>query len=175
MTIVISDSSSLILITRLEILDLLIEVFGIIYIPEAVYVEAVEKGKTLKKLDAFTIEKEINDKKIFIEKIKNLKEKTNLKQNFNIHDGEAEAIVLYLEKKADLLATDDYRTEKVSKILKIKFFNTPAFLLRCFENKTLSKEKILLKFEKLSQIGWYKKQVLKEFIIKIERRDEKNG
>ena len=44
MPLIICDASLLILITKLEMLDLLIEVFKTILIPQEVYREAVEKG-----------------------------------------------------------------------------------------------------------------------------------
>ena len=51
MTIVICDSSLLILVSKLEIIDLLVEVFGQVIIPPFVYLESVEHGKKLKKMD----------------------------------------------------------------------------------------------------------------------------
>ena len=97
MTIVISDSSLLILTSKIEMLDLLIERFKEIVIPQAVYEESVVQGKKFKKLDAFLIEKRIKEGKIYLQKIKNTSEKIKIMQDFNLHDGEAEAIILYLE------------------------------------------------------------------------------
>jgi hypothetical protein len=170
MTIVICDSSLLILISKLELLDLMLEAFGDVLIPQAVYIEAVEQGKKLKKIDSFLIEKNVNDGKISIEKVKNLNEKEKLINNFNLHEGESEAIILYLEKKADLLGTDDYRTLKACKILKIKYFTTPLFISRCYSNKKLPKQIILLKLDKLLELGWYKEELIREFKNKIKNQ-----
>jgi len=63
MTIVICDSSLLILISKLELLDLMIEAFKNVLIPQAVFIEAVEQGKKLKKMDAFLIEKTLKMEK----------------------------------------------------------------------------------------------------------------
>ena len=136
MTFLICDSSFLVLLSKLELLDLLIEVFEKIVIPESVFVESVDQGKESKKMDAFFIEKRIIDQKIIVEKIKELTEKENLMKNFNLHDGESEAIVLYSEKKADLLGTDDYKTLKVCKILNITYFTTPLFIFLCYSKKS---------------------------------------
>jgi len=168
MTIVICDSSILILISKLEMLDLLIEAFGSVMIPQAVYFESVEQGKKFKKMDAFLIEKKINDGKIIVENIKNLTEKEKFIKDFNIHEGESEAIILYLERKAELLGTDDYKTLKVCKILDIKYFTTPLFIIRCFSKNKLSKNMSLLKFEKLQEFGWYKEDLILEFKNRIE-------
>ena len=171
MTTIICDSSLLILVTKLELLDILIESFDTIFIPSAVYSECVIKGKELKKLDAFSIEKKVKDSKIIVKEIKNIKERKNLIKNFNIHKGESETIILYSEEKADLLGTDDYRTLKVCNILDIKYFTTPIFLVRSYEREKLSKEICILKLEKLDKLGWYKEDFLEEFKNKIENKE----
>lgn len=169
MAIVICDSSSLILISKLEILDLLIEVFKEILIPKAVHKESVEQGKKLKKLDAFLIERRINEGKIIVENVKNLAEKEKFMEDFNLHEGEAEALILYSEKNADLFVTDDYRTVKVCKVLDIKYFTTPLFIIRCFEMKKLSKDNAILKFGKLEEFGWYNEENMIEFKNQIDK------
>ncbi|MGV9172601.1 MAG: hypothetical protein ACOC44_17085 [Promethearchaeia archaeon] len=168
MTIVICDSSILILISKLEILDLLIKAFKKVIIPSAVFKEAVEQGKLQKKMDAFLIERKIDDGKIGIENIKKVKEKKRIIRDFNLHDGESEAIVLYLEKNADLLGTDDKQTLKVCKIFGIKYFTTPLFLSRCYSNQMLSRQMSLLKFDKLLEFGWYKEDLIIYFKNKIK-------
>lgn len=170
MTLVICDSSFIILIAKLEILDLLIKAFEHIMIPKAVYFEAVVHGKKLGKIDAFFIEKRIKDGKITVENIKDLKEQVNISKNFKIHEGEAEALVLYLEKKAELLGTDDYKTLKVCKILNIRYFTTLLFIYRCYSNNFLSKDVAILKYEKLQEFGWYKEALVEEFRKKIEKK-----
>jgi predicted nucleic acid-binding protein len=155
MTLVICDSSSLILIAKIESLDMFIDIFEEILIPEAVFFEVVTKGKEYKKLDAFLVEKRIEEGKIKVVKIDNMIDKVKIMNNFNIHEGEAEAIIIYLEKKADLLSTDDNKTIRVCKIL-------------LYNKKRISKEKSLLKINTLEKIGWYKKEVINYFIEKIE-------
>ena len=171
MTIVVCDSSILILISKLEILDILIEAYGVILIPEAVYIESVQAGKKLKKMDAFLIEKRINDKKIVIKKIKESSQKSSFINDFNIHEGEAEALLLYLGEKADLLGTDDYKTIKICKILNINYFTTLSFLFFCYTNNMITKEKAIVKYEKLKVIGWYKDHLIASFIKKIQNEE----
>ena len=169
MTIVICDSSLLILVSKLEIIDLLIEIFGRIIIPNSVYIESVELGKESKKMDAFLIEKRIEEGKVVKDNIKNISEKSKLIKDFNLHEGESEAIILYLEKSADLLGTDDYRTIKVCKILNIAYFTTLSFIHLCYKKSFLSKEKTLLKYDKLNVIGWYKEELISYFKNKIQQ------
>ena len=169
MVIIICDSSILILISKLEMLDLLIDAFEEILIPKAVFIESVDQGKKLKKMDAFLIEKKINEGKIIIENVKNLAEKEKFMNDFNLHEGEAEALILYSERNAELFGTDDYRTLKVCKILDIKYFTTPLFIIRCYVIEKLSKKKAMLKFEKLEEFGWYNEENMIEFKNQINK------
>lgn len=169
MVIIICDSSILILISKLEMLDLLIDAFEEILIPKAVFIESVDQGKKLKKMDAFLIEKKINEGKIIIENIKNIAEKEKFMNDFNLHEGEAEALILYSERNAELFGTDDYRTLKVCKILDIKYFTTPLFINRCYVIEKLSKKMAMLKFEKLEEFGWYNEENMIEFKNQINK------
>ncbi|KKK44290.1 hypothetical protein LCGC14_1291170 [marine sediment metagenome] len=94
-------------------LGLLLKVFKHVMIPQAVYFESVEQGRKLKKMDAFLVEKRIKDGNIIVEKVNNVAEKENLMKNFNMHEGESESLILYSEKKADLLGTDDYKFKRI--------------------------------------------------------------
>ncbi|HME56231.1 MAG TPA: hypothetical protein VKM55_28780 [Candidatus Lokiarchaeia archaeon] len=144
--------------------------------PEAVRVEVVDNGKKLKKMDALLVEQKISDGKIIVKKISKYKDKTRLLNDFNLHDGEAESIILYNENKADLLGTDDYRTIKTCRLLSIKYFSTPAFVYQCFVACYLEKDIALLKMDKLSKIGWYTDEVLDHFKKQIQNLgDDVNG
>ncbi|MHA1131070.1 MAG: hypothetical protein ACTSRC_21860 [Candidatus Helarchaeota archaeon] len=112
----------------------------------------------------------IKDNKISVKKITDLVRKNAIMKDFNLHDGEAEAIVLFFEINADLLGTDDYRTIKTCKILKIDYFTTPSFIYLCFRDNKLTKESARLKLEKLGVIGWYKKDLIAYFKEKMNQR-----
>jgi len=45
------------------------------------------------------------------------------------------------------------------------------FIIRCFFNKKLSKDSTLLKFENLKEIGWYKENIIIDFMNKIEKEE----
>lgn len=171
MTCIVCDSSLLILISKLEMLELLIGAFNKIIIPQAVFEESVIQGKRLKKLDSFLIEQKVKEEKIFKENIKDFAEKENLIKNFNLHEGESEAIILYLERTADLLGTDDYRSLTVCKILNVKYFTTPLFITRCYFNKKVPYNLALTKLEKLQEFGWYKEELILEFKNKIKKKE----
>lgn len=163
MTIVISDASMLILVSKLDILDTMLETFGSIIIPEGVRVEVVDRGKEGKKMDALLVEKRIGDGKIIVKRITKDDGKNKLMDDFNIHSGEAEAILLYIEENADLLGTDDYQTLKTCKVLNIRYFTTPIFLLQSHTNRKIEKAFTLRKIDRLAKIGWYKDEIIDYF------------
>jgi predicted nucleic acid-binding protein len=168
MTVIISDASMLILMSKLDILDTMLETFGSIIISEGVRVEVVDRGKEGKKMDALLVEKRIDDGKILVKKISKDDEKNKLMNDFNIHSGDAEAILLYLEEKADLLGTDDYQTLKTCKILNIHYFTTPLFLLQSHTNQKIEKTFALRKIDRLSKLGWYKDEIIEYFTNAIK-------
>jgi predicted nucleic acid-binding protein len=57
----VSDSTPLIYLAKIGRLSLLSGVFKSIYVPEAVFNEAVSQGKALNMIDAFIIEKAVGD------------------------------------------------------------------------------------------------------------------
>jgi predicted nucleic acid-binding protein len=158
-------------------LELMLNQFKNVVIPKAVYNETVTEGKKLKKLDAFLIEKKVNKKRIKIKKVNNDQEKEILMENFNLHEGEAEAIRIYKENEEDLLGTDDWRAIEVCKILDINYFTTLSFTIWCKTKNLISREKILYKLNKLQEIGWYKEDLIKDFkqTIKNKRGLKNNG
>jgi len=94
LSLVVSNSSILIHLSRIGKLWLLKEIFGRVIIPKAVYEECTFEDKTGSK--------EIKDSE-WIE-VRNIKD-TNLKRVLQmlLDKGEAEAIVLALETNADLM------------------------------------------------------------------------
>src|SRR3989344_2599222 len=110
--IIISDASTLILLQKIMLIDRLVGNFGFI-IPREVYNEAVIKGKQVKSKDAYLIENKINEGKI---KIKNVEDKRKINQianEFGLAKGETEAIALFLQENACILATDDHKAINV--------------------------------------------------------------
>ncbi len=108
-------------------------------------------------------------KTVEVEEISKDEEKNKLMNDFNIHSGEAEAILLFLDEKADLLGTDDYQTLKTCKVLNIHFFTTPLFLLQSVTNRKIEKSFALRKIDRLSKLGWYKDEIIEYFMDAIKK------
>ncbi|MBI2647196.1 hypothetical protein HYW99_01850, partial [Candidatus Woesearchaeota archaeon] len=110
--VIISDASTLILLQKITLLDKLLKNFGFI-IPNEVYNEAVIKGKKAKSEDSYSIENKINKNLIKVKKIKNKEQLNQIINEFGLGEGEAEAIILFLQENADVLATDDHKAINV--------------------------------------------------------------
>ena len=123
--IVITNSSPLIALSRINCLRILEEQFGEVYIPEAVYREVVIQGKG--KVGS----KEVEEASwIRRRKIKDVVAKSQLTMKFNLGDGEAETIVLSREMKADLIILDEGKGRDIARVFNLEVRGTLAFLAR---------------------------------------------
>lgn len=162
--LVVSDSSTLILMAKSDLLDNAITFFGGITIPRAVALEVVEKGRM--REDALLVKQRIINKKIKVEQTDERKRK-ELSINFNIDEGEAEAMALYMKLKAELLGIDDGKAIKVCKILGIKTFTCLSLLVFLAQIKAISVEEAKIKISALDRIAAYTKDNLFKALEKM--------
>lgn len=105
--ILVADSSALITLSRIDNLDLLQRLAGTIHVPEAVYREVVSTGATRSggrsvEQAEWIIRHEITDR-LAVERLSAV-----------LGHGEAEAIVLAGELRADLVILDDATARRVA-------------------------------------------------------------
>lgn len=167
MTIVITDSTILILLVKTDLFENLVEKYQNLVIPMEVFEEIVTNGKKSKKIDAYYIEERVTQNIIKVTKIHDIQKREKIMNDFGLHKGEAECITLYFEISADILGSDDKKTISVCKILKIPFFSVISFILLAVNEKILTKERAMMKLDTLTKIGWYKASVLDEIRDKI--------
>ena len=156
---VISDASTLILLQKITLLDKLVKNFKFI-IPQEVYNEAVIKGKKIKSKDAYLLENKINNNLITIKKIKDKKKVDYTMQEFGLGEGESEAIVLFLQENADILATDDHKAINLCKIYKIQFMTALTFVISASDIKIITKGEAKEMIIDLGVYGRYKDELI---------------
>jgi len=156
------DSSTLILLAKIEILNIVSEHIHII-VPEKVRSECT--GKDL--FDARLISSLIKDDRIKVAGVTKRETVENLCRDFKIHIGEAEALALALRKKLPL-AVDDLPTIKACKILNHKFTTAIHFLINITENRKINKDMAAVKLEKLSLYGRYSKRILDDAGMRLK-------
>ena len=157
--IVVSDASTLILLEKITLLDKLLKNFSFI-ISSEVYNEAIIKGKKVKSEDSYSIENKINKNLIQVKEIKNKKRLNEIIKEFGLGEGEAEAIILFLQENADFLATDDHKAINACKIHKIPFMTALAFVIECFDIKLIAGNEAKEMIRDLSIYGRYKDELI---------------
>ena len=159
MNIVAFDSSTLILLAKINLLKKVYLYYGKIVIPQQVFKETVEKGKNENKEDAYLIEKEIKNKRIDILKIKNKNTLNEILGNFKCNLGEAESISLAIDRKSTLF-TDDSEAIKICKVYEVEFITALAFLIKLVQDNKIDKEEAVIKLHRLAKLGYYSKEIL---------------
>jgi len=162
---IVLDASAVILLAKIDLLEIFVSNFsGRVLIPEKVREEVCieEMG------EAPLIVKLIKDKKIQVLKVKNGKPTKKLMDDFNIDTGEAEAIILALQEKVSIIATDDRNAIRACKILKIEFTTAIAVLIRAFEKNLIDKDEALIKLRKLELVARYSRAIVEDARKRIE-------
>lgn len=120
MMVIVSDTSPITSLIQINQLDLIHKVFGNVVIPESVYAELCRVPNQKDVLDNHTW--------IFIQKANDRLKVEELSTELDA--GEAEAITLALEVKADFLIIDEWKGREKAKILGIKIIGVLGLLLR---------------------------------------------
>lgn len=126
---ILADTSLLIVLGRLQRLDILENLFGQIVIPPAVYREAVLQTKIKPQADAIKIALK-NDIVLMV--------KPNMEHAFNrrLGAGEIEVLSLAMDHSAQAIIMDDRRARNEATELGLKLFYT-ADILKAAEKRQL--------------------------------------
>jgi predicted nucleic acid-binding protein len=133
---VVSDSTPLIALARINRFDLLQELFGELTIPSAVYTEVVTASKGRAGSEELK-----NASWIHCCQVNNRDLVTFLK--ISLDDGEAEAIALAQEMGADLLLMDDGDGRHITESVGIGLTGTVGLLLRYYQGNFQEGKKAL--------------------------------
>jgi len=155
--IVIVNTTPIISLSILGLLELLKNMYGEVIVPSAVHKEVLAGGKygigVREYIDASWIQK------------KEIKNRALRKHYFDLDDGEAEVLVLAEELEADLVIIDEYLGRKYAEILGFKLTGTLGILLKAKEQGKIKAVKSLI--EKLQQAGvWFSKSLIDLVLMK---------
>ena len=163
--VIILDSSTIILLAKIGILETFVSNFsGRVLIPEKVKEEVCIKGMEETPL----IEGLIQDRRIYVGKVRKTMLMKKLMDDFSIDVGEAEALTLALNKKDAMIGTDDRNAIRASKVLKRDFTTAVAILVRAFERNLIDKEEALIKLQNLESIARYSRAIVEDAKRRIE-------
>ena len=162
---IVFDASTLILLAKIGLLELFISTFQRrVAIPRKVKSEVCVQGEAERPL----VENLIKQGKIEILTAKNPRQKRKLMADFNIDEGEAEALLLSIQIGAEAIATDDRNAIRASKLLKIDFITAIGFLVRAYEKQLVDRDEALTKLQSLQAVSRYSNIILKDAKNRIE-------
>jgi predicted nucleic acid-binding protein len=163
---IVFDASTLILIVKGEILDLFISHAGMpVVTPGEVERECCGSKKVL---DAVIIQKALDESRIKTVTVKNRRLVAKLQADFSLGSGEAEAIALALNEKAQLLGIDDKNGINACKLLGIAFTTAVGILIRSRGKGLLEKPEAFAKLALLAKHGRYKDSIIEDARLKLE-------
>ena len=146
--IVVSDTTPLISLLKIDRIDLLEKLFGQVLIPQAVFEELTADERF--KLEA----DQISSKQFIIVKaVQNSESASILKRATGLDQGESEAIVLTDELNADVLLMDEAKGRAVSSQMGLKIMGTIGILMAAYEEKALSADDVKWCIEGLQNAG----------------------
>ena len=123
--IVVSDTTPIISLMKAGQLELLQKLFGVVYIPDAVY-------------------RELTENEAFSEEVRMVQE---------CEAGESEAIILADEKHSDVLLMDEHKGRQVAKKMGITITGTIGILTQAFDEGMLTREDVEGCVERLKESG----------------------
>ncbi|MBI4595076.1 MAG: hypothetical protein HY730_01705 [Candidatus Tectomicrobia bacterium] len=157
----------MILLAKIDLLDkFVLNYGGQIIAPQKVIEEACGKERE----ETPSITQLVKDKRTSVFKVQNPKLTRKLMEDFSIGQGESEALVVALQEKASLVATDDRNAMRACKMLKMKFTTAIAVVIRAFEKNLIKKDEALTKLLKLESVGRYSQKIIEDARKQIEGR-----
>ena len=161
---IVFDSSTLILLSKSELLDLFLDDFsGRVLIPKMVEKECLYKSSA----DARLIQSRIEEGGITVKAVRDRKLCSKIERDFNINLGEAEAIVMAGQFKA-IVATDDWNAIQACKVLRLPFTSALGILSRMREKQLIGKEFAISKLTSLAEYGRYSKEIIQTVRKRLE-------
>ena|SRR3989344_5873845 len=164
----VSDSSSLIYLSKIKKIMLLKRLFKKIYIPREVYMETIIEGSKKNEKDVFLIEECVKDN--FIE-IKDVKNNLNIK---NLHLGETKAISLCQELKIKNILIDDKDGYNTAEILGLNPLRTTSILLILLDKKIITLSEYENSLSELINNEFFIEDKIYDFLIRAGRNKIKD-
>jgi predicted nucleic acid-binding protein len=168
--LVVKDSMILIHLATGGVLKEACSMFGQVMIPNAVHQEVVERGIEKQYPDALVVQKLEQEGYIQVIKVTDEKLKEELTK-YGLHYGELEAVTLYLQKKADLIASNDDKVRKLRFILNLNLVTSPEIIYMLASTKTVPKKRANDCLRLIKKTGWFSGNVIDQVITEVEKLD----
>ncbi|KPV63775.1 MAG: hypothetical protein AOA65_1184 [Candidatus Bathyarchaeota archaeon BA1] len=163
---IVLNSMVTIHLAKLSILEQFTNMFDEVIIPKKVFEEIIREGYEKGYSNSIVAEKLI--KKGLIKVVASSSEQA-LKEleAFGLKEGEAEAVAIYFQEKADRMASDNSTVRKNRLILNLNLIGTPAIIYSLFEKGIIEKAKTIECLIELKKIGWFKPDIIDSIIKEV--------
>lgn len=165
---IISNTSPLIYLAKLNKLELLKELFNKIIIPKEVFDEVI-KGKEEKYFDAIKIENAVKSGWIDVKEITIGKELEEFAPEIDI--GELSVIQLALRLKPEMILIDDASARAIAESFGFNVKGTLYILLKSFSKKMIDKKQIKILLNELVSVGF---RISTELYVKVLEEIDKD-
>lgn len=135
--IVVSDATPILSLLKARRLELLEILYQTVMVPEAVYDELTSNADYKDEREEI-----MNCTFLSVEKVHNMESVSILRNVTGLDAGESESLVLYGEKKADLLLIDERKGRGVAKRMSVKHVGTLGVLMQAFDEGIIIAEEI---------------------------------
>lgn len=159
----ISNTSTLILLGKINLLSMMLEDFKEIIIPRIVYDEIERKDS----FEILSIKKEIKNGRLKILEIDKKHYETIIKE-FKLGEGEAAAYALYKKERGRLILTDDGELIKLCKLENASFAVAMSIVINLYQKKKLAREEALEKLKELYGYGRYSEEIYQYFKSEVK-------
>ena len=155
---IVFDASTLILLAKVNLLDLFLDTYPAeAVIPQAVETECMASPT---RPDTTFIRERIQERRVRVDSVQGAAAVNRLIDDFRLGHGEAEAVVMALERQARLVATDDRNAIRACKRLGLKFTTAIGVLIRMREKGVIPIDAALRYLEGLAMYGRYHRVIL---------------
>ncbi len=146
--IIVSDTTPIISLLKINRLDLFEKLFGEVLIPNAVYEELTADKRFIDEAKMLT-----NVSYIKSVSVSNPEAVRILRMATGLDQGESEAIVLTDELKADILLMDEAKGRKISGQMGITIMGTIGLLVSAYEDRIITSEEVRRCIDALQRSG----------------------
>lgn len=163
---IVFDASTLILIAKVDLLDLLLGPAGLpIAIPREVERECCGQKRSM---DSLMIQRALDESRIIVVTVRSRGLVRKVQMDFGLGPGESEAIALALNENAQVLGIDDKNGINAAKLLGIPFTTAVGILVRSTEKGLLEVSDAVAKLAMLAKYGRYKESIIEDARRKLE-------
>lgn len=164
---IVADSSSLILLSKCGLLEIVCKRFQVLA-PMAVVNEVACKSLATRHPDAALISTLFEQGVILVQD----PSATHFVLPISLHTGEKQALILAKELAGSVLATDDGKAIKAAKFLRVPFIISPKMVAELFRLGTISLRDARRSLERLGQIGRYSPDIIAGALVALMEQED---